>query len=80
MSLPYASPETVRDFLEKRPASDPPYIVAVIADQVVGIGSLDCGRGRRAYVGQVGMGVHDAWIGKGIGTALLTALVATADR
>ena len=26
------------------------------------------------------MGVHDAWTGQGIGTALLTALLDTADR
>ena len=36
--------------------------------------------GRRSHAGSVGMGVHDDWTGRGVGRALLQALVDTADR
>jgi len=36
--------------------------------------------GRRAHIAAIGMGVHDAHVGRGIGTALLAALVDSADN
>jgi putative acetyltransferase len=78
--VPYAdSVETVLSFIEKRPA-EARTLVAVIAHQVVGSASLDPRKGRRAHVGEIGMGVHDAWTGQGVGTALMAALVDLADR
>jgi putative acetyltransferase len=36
--------------------------------------------GRQLHVATLGLGVHDAWTGRGIGTALLTALIDSADN
>src|SRR5215217_5695897 len=37
-------------------------------------------RPRRRHAGVIGMGVHDEWHGKGIGTALMQACVDLADK
>ena len=79
MRLPYHSPEKVRGWIEKAPPGSVE-LVAVLDGQVVGQAGLQRHTGRRAHAGGIGMGVHDAWTGKGIGTALLAALVDTADR
>jgi len=47
---------------------------------LVGNAGLDRFSGRRAHAGGIGMGVHDAWTGRGIGAALLEALLETADK
>jgi len=35
---------------------------------------------RQKHVGSIGMSVHDQWQGKGVGTALLEAVVNFADK
>ena len=79
LRLPYHTPEEVRGWIEK-PGSASISLVAIAAGQVVGNAGLDRLSGRRAHAGRIGMGVHDAWIGRGIGTALLAALLDTADQ
>ena len=63
---------------------DQPYtsvsLVAVLDDRIVGSAALDRHQGRRGHAATLGMGVHDDWVGRGIGTALMGALVDTADR
>jgi len=77
--LPYHSPDEVRGWIEKTPSANLA-LVAVVADQIVGDGGLHRFSGRQLHVAGVGLGVHDAWTGKGVGTALLAALVEAADR
>ncbi len=47
-----------------------------------GVGTLGLHRqeGRRGHVGVIGMAVHDAYAGRGAGTALMAAAVDQADR
>jgi putative acetyltransferase len=35
---------------------------------------------RRRHMGSIGMGVHDDWQGKGVGTALMEAVTSLADK
>jgi putative acetyltransferase len=55
-------------------------LVAEIDDQVVGDIGLMLSRGRRAHVGAIGMSVDEAYQGRGIGTALLAAIIDLADN
>ncbi len=77
--LPFISPERVRRRLETDDANDT-RILAMLDEAVVGSATLTRLAGRRAHVGQVGMGVADGWTGRRIGTALLAALVDMADN
>jgi L-phenylalanine/L-methionine N-acetyltransferase len=77
--IPYHSPEEVRGWIEKAPLGNLG-LVAVVDDQIVGDGGLHRRSGRQLHVAEIGLGVHDAWTGKGVGTALLAALVEAADR
>ena len=79
LRLPFHSPEDVLKRIEKTPAGDL-QIVAVMEDLIVGTAGLQRFGGRQAHVGGLGMAVHDGWIGRGVGTALLGALVEAADR
>jgi putative acetyltransferase len=56
-------------------------LVATVAGEVVGnLGLTRFTRPRRAHVGEIGMGVRDDWQGKGVGSALLTAVLDLADN
>ena len=56
------------------------HLAAVAEGKVIGTASLARLENRRAHVGTIGMGVHDAWAGKGAGTALMSALLNVADQ
>jgi putative acetyltransferase len=75
----YPSVDAVRKWLETRPL-DNPHIVAELEGRIVGDAVLDLGKGRRGHAATIGMGVHDAFAGRGIGTALMAALIDTADN
>ena len=79
MQLPFTSVATRRERFKVTSASQT-MLVAVIDGKV--IGSLGLGRleGRRCHVGTFGMAVHDAYAGRGAGTALMAAAVEQADR
>ena len=79
MRLPHHSPEEVRSWMDKGTPGGVD-LVAVLDGRVVGQAGLHRFVGRRAHAGGIGMGVHDAWTGRGIGAALLSALVDIADR
>lgn len=77
--LPYHSPEEIRGWIEKTPPGGVE-LVASLDGQIIGAAGLQRFTGRRAHVGSIGMGVHEAWSGRGLGTALLNCLVDMADR
>jgi L-phenylalanine/L-methionine N-acetyltransferase len=79
LRLPFETPEEVRLRLEGASRLDIS-LVALLGDRLVGWGDMRRFTGRRAHLGELGVCVHDAYCGGGIGTALLTALVDTADR
>jgi putative acetyltransferase len=79
LRLPYSTLEDVRKFVESRPAGHVS-LVALIGDGIVGSAGLDPFPGRRSHAGHLGMGVHDDYVGQGIGAALLRALLDTADN
>jgi putative acetyltransferase len=75
--------ETVESW-EKRIAkagADDSWIVAEVDGKVVGHGNLVvCSNPRRAHIGEIAMGVADDFVGRGIGTAILSALLDVADN
>ena len=79
LRLPHQSPEEVRKWLENRsPGSIS--IVALLNGAIVGKADLIPSAGRRAHAATLGMGVHDAHHGRGIGSALLRELLDAADN
>ena len=79
LRLPYTSLEETRKFFEGRPPGHLG-LVAEAQGMIVGTAGLDRFTGRRQHVGAIGMGVHDAHVGRGIGTRLLRALLEAADN
>lgn len=78
LQLPYTS----LDARQKRNAGAPANLtrlVAVIEGKVIGAIGLDRFENRRAHAASIGMAVHDAYAGRGAGTALLAAVVSLAD-
>ncbi len=68
----------VRRF-EGAPAGWTP-LVAEIDGKVIGQAGVNRQEGRRGHVGVIGMSVHDAFAGRGVGSALMAALIDLADR
>ncbi|WP_415716545.1 GNAT family N-acetyltransferase [Roseibium sp.] len=78
MRLPYQSESTTR---EKISTGGPTFIclVAVLEENLIGMTSLSRFEGRRSHAGAIGMGVHDDYVGQGLGTRLLSSLLEVAD-
>ncbi|WP_397421578.1 GNAT family N-acetyltransferase [Phenylobacterium sp.] len=79
LQLPFTSLEA----REKRHAATSPNLrrlVAVIDGKVIGALGLERFDNRRSHVGQFGMAVHDAFAGRGAGSALLAAAIDLADN
>jgi L-phenylalanine/L-methionine N-acetyltransferase len=80
LQMPYRSLESVREQLTKSGEGDH-ILVAVIDDEVVGvIGLHTSSRPRVNHRGEVGMMVRDDWHGKGVGTAMMQAVIDLADK
>jgi len=80
LQLPYRSLESVRELLAKSGENDH-ILVAVIDGEVVGtIGLHMSPRPRIRHRGEIGMMVRDDWQGKGVGTALMRAIIDLADK
>jgi len=81
LQLPYTSRELWRQRLAE-PDDGTYQLVAVVGDRVVGVLGVHTfpNKPRRRHAGAIGMGVHDEWQGKGIGTALMRAALDLADK
>jgi putative acetyltransferase len=81
LQVPYPSVEQWRKKLAE-PAEGFYSLVACVDGEVVGQASVLTfpTRPRRRHTGDIGMMVRDDWHGKGIGTALMQALVDLADK
>ncbi|MBN9138677.1 GNAT family N-acetyltransferase [Phyllobacterium sp. NPDC097923] len=79
LRLPFQSAEQTRKWLESLGAGTTS-IVAEIDQQIVGHAGLHRSDGRRAHTAHLGLGVHDDFTGRGIGKALLLALIDAADN
>ena len=80
LQLPFRSRSFQRKRLEEAPPGRIVHLGAVIEGKLIGTAGLVRYEHRRAHVGEIHMGVHDAYQGRGAGGALLAALLATADR
>ena len=77
MQVPFTSIATRRERFKTVPTT---HLVAVIEGKVIGSLGLNRLEGRRGHAGVIGMAVHDAYAGRGAGTALMAAAVEQADR
>ncbi len=79
LRLPYESEDSARKRLfEGGPNTT--LLVALLEGEIVGTIHLLRWTGRRSHVGMIGMGVHDAHTGRGIGRRLLDAVLDYADN
>jgi putative acetyltransferase len=79
LQLPYAS----LDARQRRMAAPQPgstRLVAVIGGKVIGMIGLHRDENRRVHAASIGMAVHDAYAGRGAGTALMAAVIDLADN
>ena len=80
LQLPWRSVEQRRDWLS-RVAAEGHVLVAEIDGRVVGQLGLHVQTApRRRDVGSFGMAVHDAFHGRGVGSALMRAMIELADN
>ncbi|WP_440411200.1 GNAT family N-acetyltransferase [Neorhizobium petrolearium] len=80
MRIPHHTPDEVRKNIENQ-SSNAFELVAELEGRIVGICGLSrFPNPRRAHAGSIGMGVHDACAGRGIGHALIGEVLAIADR
>jgi L-phenylalanine/L-methionine N-acetyltransferase len=80
LQLPYRSLDSVRELLTK---GEEGYhtLVAVVDGEVVGmIGLHVFSRPRINHRGEIGMMVRDDWQGKGVGKAMMQAVIDLADK
>ena len=80
LQMPYRSLESVRELMAK--SGDGQHtLVAVVDGEVVGvIGLHTSSRPRVNHRGEIGMMVRDDWQGKGVGKALMQAVIDLADK
>jgi len=78
LQLPYTSLES----RERRYAGNPgaTRLVAVIDGKAIGMIALHREADRRAHAASIGMAVHDAYAGRGAGSALMAAVIDLADN
>ena len=79
LRMPYQSIEETRRSVEGQ-GPGRVNLVALTGGALVGFAGLERFGGRRAHAAEIGMGVHDDHTGRGIGTALLQALLDVADN
>lgn len=80
LQMPFPSAELWKERLAEKP-NTMYNLVACVENELVGsLGFfLDSHSPRRRHVAEVGMGVHDHWQGKGVGTALMQVAIELAD-
>jgi putative acetyltransferase len=81
LQLPFPVLEQWRGRLNHPPEGT--YALVAVAEQTV-VGSLGIhtfsSKPRRGHAAMIGMGVHDAWQGKSVGTILMKAAIDLADN
>lgn len=76
---PFQSVTQTRSHIEERTPADI-VIVAEWRGRLLGNAGLYAQRGRRRHTASLGLGIHDDFTGKGIGTLFLRTLLDTADN
>jgi putative acetyltransferase len=79
LRLPFTSREETRQWIAQTPAGSL-QIVALLDGRLVGTAGIIAGKGRRSHAGAIGMCVHDDFQRRGIGAAMLAALIDAADN
>jgi putative acetyltransferase len=79
LQMPFRSKAMQRKRLEET-VPNRVHLGAVIEGKLIGTAALIRQENRRAHVGSIAMGVHDAYQGRGAGGALMAALLTMADR
>jgi L-phenylalanine/L-methionine N-acetyltransferase len=79
LRLPFQSRAATRKWIETH-SEGRTAIVAVLEGRLVGEAGIEQYKGRRSHAGGIGICVHDDFHRRGIGTALLGALIDAADR
>jgi L-phenylalanine/L-methionine N-acetyltransferase len=79
LQLPYPSREYWRRRITENPESAH-YLVAVVDERVVVNIDTFPNRPRRKHAGAIGISVHEEWQGKGVGGALMRAILDLADN
>jgi putative acetyltransferase len=78
LRLPHQSPDEVRKWMETS-GSGHTSIVATLEGRIVGKADLMPSTGRRSHTAKLGIGVHDDFHGRGVGSVLMRELVSAAD-
>lgn len=78
LSVGYRSPEQLAAWYERR-LKGGVNVCAIIGARVVGHAGLEVHRSSRAHCAHLGLAVHDAYHGRGVGAALLQGLLDCAD-
>lgn len=76
---PFESIDAVRKRMES-PSPNALNLVVELDGRIVANGGMNRFEGRRQHAASLGMGVHDDFTGRGVGTALMAAFVDTADN
>jgi len=80
LQVPFTSLAARRKRFEALPP-DHTMLVAEIGGKVIGLAGLHpAAHARRAHTAEIGMTVHDGYAGRGVGSALMQALIDQADR
>jgi putative acetyltransferase len=80
LQLPFQSLEVWRNRLTTNDDTQVTLVASVAGEVVGNLGLTRFTRPRRAHVGHIGMGVRDDWQGKGVGSALMQAVLDLADN
>lgn len=75
---PFSSVSEVQNWFDRN-GSDTFEVVATVNDTPIGFAGLFSCRGRQSHVGSMSFFVHDDFQGCGVGTLMLTAMIAKAD-
>ncbi|WP_051377525.1 GNAT family N-acetyltransferase [Paraburkholderia dilworthii] len=78
LSVGYRSPEQMAAWYERR-LKEGVNVCATIGGRMIGHASLEVHRSSRAHCAHLGLVVHDAYHGLGVGSALMQALTDCAD-
>ncbi|MFM0125002.1 GNAT family N-acetyltransferase [Paraburkholderia sp. RL18-101-BIB-B] len=78
LSVGYRSPEQLAAWYELR-LKGGVNVCAIIDERMVGHAGLEVHRSSRAHCAHLGLAVHDAYRGRGVGAALLQGLIDCAD-